>query len=299
MNILLIGNSSASRRIQEEGERLGDLVDIVSSASLNVYVSNRGLKFKIVGKQLLLRDYDLVFFYTINSKRKLDWILFAQYISKKYGTKVVYQKYASTKYKAMFTSLYDYVKQYKHGIPFPKTVVFYSKRGLRKALEHVGMPAILKIKAPGFGRQGRGVFKIESFDYLVELVLKYSSVASRFVLREFIPNEGDIRFFVVGNKVVAAMQRIPKKGEYRSNVARGAKPVPFDFNKHPELTELAIKSANLIGNDIAGVDIMLHRETKKPYVLEINSGPQFKALERVTKVNVARKIVEYFHSLES
>ncbi len=300
MNILVVGgkNSYAVKRLQGEAEKRGHFLDAVSSKDLVLNLSPKKISVKILHKELLMKDYDLLFTYTINPRRKFDWIIALRYLRQKYPhLKIVYEKYSKKKEAFFFTQVWDYYLQHKEGLPFPKSIVFYDTAGLKRALHIIEPPAILKVNAPKLARQGKGVFLINSFKEGKKIIKEYQATANRFVLREFIPNEGDIRFFTVGYKVIASMRRIPKEGEFRSNLAQGGKALSFDFHKHPKLTKLAETAVRLLKLEIAGVDIMLHKETKRPYILEINPGPQFAGLEKATGINVAEAIIRYFESL--
>ena len=114
-------------------------------------------------------------------------------------------------------------------------------------------------------------------------------------MQEFVKesNSEDIRAFVVGNKVVAAMKRIGSKNDFRSNIHQGGR------GEITELTEeekaIAIKSAKLLNLPIAGVDII--RSKRGPLVLEVNSTPGLQGIEEFTKVNVAGEIINYIETL--
>jgi ribosomal protein S6--L-glutamate ligase len=110
------------------------------------------------------------------------------------------------------------------------------------------------------------------------------------LLQEFVKESAgtDIRAFVVGNKVVASMQRQSLNDDFRSNLHKGGSGTPIKLT--PEEEKVAIKSAKAMGLSVAGVDIM--RSKRGPLVLEVNASPGF-GIERVTGRNVAGKIIEY------
>lgn len=173
-----------------------------------------------------------------------------------------------------------------YGIPLPRTIVIGKNDNLREAIKKVGGAPVI-IKSP-FGSLGSGVMIVESFRAAQSAA---DFFGTRIVLiQEFVKESKgkDTRVFVVGGKVVAAMQRTAKKGEFRSNAALGGKGRPVDVPA--EYAELAIKSAELLGLDMAGVDIL---DTKNgPVILEVNSNPGFEELEAATGIDVAKAIVE-------
>jgi RimK family alpha-L-glutamate ligase len=110
-------------------------------------------------------------------------------------------------------------------------------------------------------------------------------------IQKFIPHGNrDIRAFVVGNKVIAAMYRIAEN--WKTNVSQGANTQPFKPNT--EVTNIAVKASQIIGCDIAGVDIM---EGEEGYIInEINSQPGFKGLQSTTTIDIAGEIVDHILS---
>ena len=111
---------------------------------------------------------------------------------------------------------------------------------------------------------------------------------SIFYLQEYIEKpDRDIRVFVVGGKPIASMYRVSK--HWLTNTAKGAVPKSMKLNK--QLTDLVIKTVNVLGIEIAGVDIV---ESKNGYlVLEVNATPEFHGLKEVTDINIAKLIIEY------
>ena len=152
-------------------------------------------------------------------------------------------------------------------------------------------------KALSAARQGKGVFKIDSPQALVSFWKKFKGEKEALLVREYIPNDGDIRVFTVGYQAIGAMKRVPKKGDFRSNISQGGQGSPFNLKKNPEVKKIAEQLSRLTRTEIAGVDIMIHQKTGKPYVLEINPGPQFTGLEKYTQTNAAFKIIEYFEKV--
>jgi ribosomal protein S6--L-glutamate ligase len=111
------------------------------------------------------------------------------------------------------------------------------------------------------------------------------------LVQEFIKESkgSDIRAFVVGGKVVAAMKRQSASGDFRSNLHRGGKSEPVKLSRKEK--ETAIKAAKALGLQIAGVDML--RSERGPLVIEVNSSPGLEGIEKTTGVDVAGKIVQY------
>jgi len=110
-------------------------------------------------------------------------------------------------------------------------------------------------------------------------------------LQEFVPHGfSDIRAFVIGDRVVAAMKRVADT--WKTNYSQGAKPVSIKLDK--TLEEMAAKSAELIECKIAGVDIL--ESSKGPLFVEVNSQPGWRGLQSVARANIADEIVDFILS---
>lgn len=177
----------------------------------------------------------------------------------------------------------------KAAVPVPETVIAFSLDEALKAAQELGYPLVIK---PLWGSWGRLLSKADTPEAL-ETILEHKQALnspqhSIFYLQEYIEKpDRDIRVFVIGGKAAAAMYRVSK--HWITNTARGA--VPESMRLKKELIDLVIKTTDVLGIEIAGVDIV---ESKKGYlVLEVNAAPEFHGLQEVTDVNIAQLIVEY------
>jgi len=141
------------------------------------------------------------------------------------------------------------------------------------------------------GTQGYGVFLIKDRKHATEIFNVHQSANKKFIIQEFIAesNGADIRAFVVGNKVVAAMKRQAKKGEFRSNLHQGGKGEKIELS--PTETEAAIKAAQVMGLEVAGVDML--QSKRGPLIIEVNASPGLEGIEKTTKINIAEKIIKH------
>ncbi len=177
----------------------------------------------------------------------------------------------------------------RKGIGQPVTSYAHSARATDKLIESVGgAPLILKLTE---STHGNGVLLAETKKAAEALINAFRGIGSDFLVQEFIREAGgsDIRCFVVGKKVIAAMQRNAVKGEYRSNLHRGGSAEVIRLR--PEERALAVRAAQVMGLDLAGVDIL--RSSHGPLVIEVNSSPGLEGIETATGKNVADKIIEY------
>lgn len=177
-----------------------------------------------------------------------------------------------------------------HNISIPTTVYSHSSEHTKMVIEKVGgAPLIIKLLE---GTQGLGVVLAQSNSNAENLIEAFKGVKANIMVQEYIKEASgsDIRCFVVGDEVVAAMERkAMKEGEFRANIHRGG------VGKSVELTDeeidLAVKSSKIMGLGVSGVDIL--RSKKGSMVIEVNSSPGLQGIEDVTGVDVADKIIAY------
>lgn len=151
-----------------------------------------------------------------------------------------------------------------------------------------GAPVILKLLE---GTQGKGVVLAETRKAAESVVEAFRGLNADFLLQEFIKEAGgaDIRCFVIGEKVVASMMRQAQEGEFRSNLHRGGTSRLIKIT--PEERSTAVRSARIMGLNVAGVDIL--RSNHGPVVMEVNSSPGLEGIERSTGRDVAGMMIEY------
>ncbi len=177
----------------------------------------------------------------------------------------------------------------KKGVGMPITGYAHSALATDELIEFVkGAPLIVKLME---STQGKGIVLAETDKAAEGVINAFRGLNANFLVQEYIEEAkgSDIRCFVVGDKVVAAMKRTAKEGDFRSNLHRGGTACTIKLK--PEERALAVKAARVMGLRIAGVDIV--RSIHGPLVLEVNSSPGLEGIERVTGKNVADMIVEF------
>lgn len=177
----------------------------------------------------------------------------------------------------------------RKGVGMPITGYAHSADATDELIDFVGgAPLVVKLME---STHGQGVVLAETEKAAEGVINAFRGLAANFLVQEYIKesNGSDIRCFVVGEKVVAAMQRTAKDGEFRSNLHRGGFATVVKLS--PEERALAVKAARVMGLDVAGVDII--RSAHGPLVLEVNSSPGLQGIERVTNKDVAGIIIEY------
>ena len=141
------------------------------------------------------------------------------------------------------------------------------------------------------GTQGVGVVLAETQKAAESVIEAFRGLRANFIVQEFIAEAGgaDIRCLVVGEKVVAAMKRQGKEGEFRSNLHRGGSAKLIKIT--PEERSTAVRSARAMGLNVAGVDLL--RSNHGPVVMEVNSSPGLEGIEGATNKDVAGLIIEF------
>ena len=177
----------------------------------------------------------------------------------------------------------------RHQIGIPKTTFVRDKKDVMPAIARVGgAPVIIKLIE---GTQGIGVLLAESEKSAEAIIELLQSQKQNVLIQKFVAESKgrDIRAFVVGDQVVAAMRRVAQGQEFRSNVHRGgiAEPVMLD----EEYCETAVRSAQIMGLRVAGVD-MLESKTG-PQIMEVNSSPGIEGIEGCTQLDVAGTIIDH------
>ncbi len=173
----------------------------------------------------------------------------------------------------------------EEGIPTPPTIVTENAELAVEAFRELGGDVVMK---PLFGSRGMGICRVSDEDVASRIFRSLHFTHNVLYVQKFIPHgTADIRTFVVGDRVVAAMQR--RAEGWKTNVSLGAKPVSY---KPPsEVEEMTVRAATKICCKVAGVDVL---EGKDGYMVnEINSQPGFRGLQSVTKIKVAERIVDY------
>ena len=151
-----------------------------------------------------------------------------------------------------------------------------------------GAPVVIKLLE---GTQGVGVVLAETRKAAESVIEAFRGLGANFIVQEFIAEAGgaDIRCLVVGDRVVAAMKRQGKEGEFRSNLHRGGSAMLIKIT--PEERSTAVRSAKVMGLNVAGVDLL--RSNHGPVVMEVNSSPGLEGIEGATNKDVAGMIISF------
>ena len=282
----------SEKRFQEEAASLG--VELVP-------VKYRKLKLvdnKILFGKIDMADFDGWYFRSVGSE--LEWSKLLQLYARKHKVPVVDEYLLTEGPLRRFKSIMSW-QLAEDGVNYPKSAYVDSFRSLEKELTSWQLPVIVKLSAGG--RHGMGTFWIremadlEKLKHILEARKQHAKEKNEvvpifrgFLIQDYIKNDGDFRVMTVGYKCVGGFKRQVKEEKLILNKSLGksnAVEVPTD------VAEMASMAARTLGVEVAGTDLVREIGTGKVFVIEVNEAPQFKVFEKRTKVNAARKILEY------
>ena len=284
MKILILSRKRSlysTRRLREEGERLGHDIEVVDPLKCVLLLSQGKPSVLLAGKPLPTPNVVLPRIgltgtaYSIAVVRQFDLM----------GVPLVNNHGPIARARNKLGCLQLLASK---GIRVPDTLISRYPRDLDKLMKLVGgPPLIMKLLR---GTQGTGVIFAESRASVESMLETIWSLGEDIMLQRFIAESKgkDIRALVIHGKVRAAMRRIAPEGEFRSNIHRGA--VGQKLRIPREYERIAVKAAAAAGLELAGVDIL--ESQAGPMVIEVNSSPGFQGLEKATGQNVARLFVE-------
>jgi ribosomal protein S6--L-glutamate ligase len=175
------------------------------------------------------------------------------------------------------------------GVGMPKTVFTNYSKEVGEIIDTVGgPPLIVKLLE---GTQGVGVVLAPTRKAAESIIQAFHSMKARIIVQEFIKEARgeDIRAFVVNGKVIGAMKRRGKEGEFRSNLHRGGSGELIKLTKRER--QAALIASQVMGLTIAGVDLL--QSSRGPLVLEVNASPGLEGIEKATEKNIAGSIINY------
>lgn len=180
------------------------------------------------------------------------------------------------------------------GLGLPVTGFAHSTKMTQELIKLVGgAPLVVKLLE---GTQGKGVVLAETNSAAESVIDAFREMDANILVQEFIKEArgSDIRCFVVGDQVVAAMMRTAKPGEFRSNLHRGGTATVIEITK--EERQAALDATKALGLNLAGVDML--RSDRGPLIMEVNSSPGLNGIETATGKDVAGMIIEYLERMD-
>lgn len=202
----------------------------------------------------------------------------------------VYCVNSSQSIETVKDKLYSHQILAENNLPVPKTMLVKFPIDSSLVEKHLGFPVVVKTLS---GSQGSGVFLSEtksSFQDLMQLI-EATNKSTNIILQEFMSNSKgrDLRVITIGGRIVASMQRIAGEGEFKANISSGGKGEQFPVT--PEIEWMATQTSQILGLEIAGVDLLFDGNHYK--VCEANSSTGFEGMESCCDVNIPKEIFHF------
>lgn len=286
IGILAKGASSYStKRIAEACRLRGHSVDVYDPTRFSLIVENASGEVRYKGRELTTLDAVIP---RIGTSMTLVGTAIVRQLEQR-GILVLNGSHAITVARDKLRALQVLAR---NNVPIPKTAFVKSGDDILPVIEALGgAPLILKVLE---GTQGIGVMLADTRRVAQAIVETLDSVNQDVILQQFVGESRgrDVRAFVVGGRVIAAMRRTATGDEFRSNVHRGGTTESIALDAAYE--DAALRAARILGLHVAGVD-MLESEAG-PLVMEVNSSPGLEGIEAATGIDVAMAIVRHLEA---
>ena len=273
--------SGSSIMVAEAMKKYFDKVDMLQLRNIEVKLGKDGGLF-YQGEPF--GEYDCV--YVKGSFRYANLLRSITSLLKK---KVAYMPLPAEVFTLVHNKLLTHLALQEMNIPMPKTYLSPTIDSAKDLLRIVNYPIVMKFPE---GTQGKGVMFADSYNSASSMLDALGALNQPFIIQEYVETGGtDVRALVVGEKVVASMQRRAKTEEKRANLHAGGRGEPVQLDR--ESVNLALDTAKALGADICGVDIL--NGPLGPLVIEANVSPGLQGLQEVSTIDVADAIAKFLH----
>ncbi len=279
MHILILEKfeQPSTLRYIEEGMKGGNRITLAYYGDV-IIDQNETQTIKI--KDLHIESYDAIYLRTLSGYEEMATLVNWFAIKKKIP---LYDLMLQSSLNWIDSKSWELLQLFQHNVP-----AINSRIGIgKKLIDGQSYPLILKL---GKINKGEGVFLCKNEQEAKEVIKKYPK--ETMIAQPFIENDGDLRIMTVGHKPMAGMFRKNNDpNEFRNNVSFGG-----TVKKHPldkELSSLAANASRAVGYDVAGVDLIFDKKTKRWLVMEVNRSPQYAGFEKSTGKNVVKEILGF------
>lgn len=277
------------QRLQEAAQSSGHQMDILDPNRCLLKLAKNAPHFQLYyqatldSEPYLLPDYDAVVPRFGSTSTKMGCAVLRHFEAK--NVPCLNNERAFLQARDKWLSLQILVQA---GIAVPNTVLAGVEYQANEAVAQIRSPTILKTLS---GSQGIGVILADKVQSAVSILETLKQADVPVLLQDFIEEAkgSDLRCFVVGNRVVASMRRIGQNGEFRANFHRGGTAEKIQLNEQEKT--IAIKAAQALGLDVAGVDLILSEQG--PLVLEVNAAPGLEMIEKTSGIDIAVQMIAY------
>lgn len=272
----------STRRLVEEAKKRGHAARVIDTLRCYMSVSSHNPSIHYRGE--ILTDYDAVI-----PRIGASVTFYGTAVVRQFQTLGVFSVNDAISINRSRDKLRSVQLLSRKGIGLPVTGFADSPDDIDDLIKMVGgAPLVIKVLE---GTQGIGVVLAETRSAAESVIEAFLGMQTSIIVQEYIKEaEGaDIRCFVIGGEVIAAIMRQAKPGEFRSNLHRGGVAKLIDITEEERL--MAIRAAKIMGLNVAGVDLL--RSNRGPLVMEVNSSPGLEGIERTTGENVAGMIIDF------
>ena len=289
------GGKKHLRKFKEEGDKMGLDVTLASFSDLEYRLEEEDVRVSVAGENL---EGFAVIYIRLSGKRLEETALLVDFAREK-GIKIVDRIYEKSRFiRLPLPKSVEMKILAQAGIPLPKSFFAKISRIADVGPEIFGFPFVIKSTS---GKQGHGVWSPrdqKQLDEIAEDLKKQEREGKKFVAQEFIEASQRLRVLVVGGACVAGITRPTKWRKRFIDKVDGQYPEGKreQVNLTSEDRSLALKAAECLGIDIAGVDIIRDDSTNKPYVLEVNAAPRWAAIQKDSGINVEKEILRFISS---
>ena len=275
-------NLYSTRRLREAGQEQGHDMRVIDY--LRCYMNITSKKPTIVYKGKLLENFDAII-----PRIGASQTFYGTAVVRQFEVMDVFSPNESQAISRSRDKLRSMQILAREGVGLPITGFAHATEDIDGLIETVGgAPLVIKLLE---GTQGIGVVLAETYQAAKSVIEAFRGLDANILVQEFIQEAGgaDLRCFVVGDKVIAAMKRQGAEGEFRSNLHRGGNAQEIALS--PKETDTAVRAAKAMGLKVAGVDLLCSNHG--PVVMEVNSSPGLEGIEKATGINIAGKIIEF------
>lgn len=272
----------STRRLREAAEKRGHKVRVLDTVRFSIAVAGKSPELYYKAKKI--GAYDAVI-----PRIGASITFFGTAVVRQFEQMGVFCLNSSVAINVSRDKLRSLQVMSRHDIGMPSTAFTRDRTDVLPAIKRIGnAPVIIKVLE---GTQGVGVILAETEKIAEAIVETLQSAKQNVLIQKFVAESKgkDLRAFVVGDKVVAAMRRSAQEGEYRSNVHRGGSAAAVKLE--PEYERTAVHAAQIMGLRVAGVDML--ESSTGPKIMEVNSSPGLEGIETSTGVDVAGAIIEH------
>ena len=289
MNIAVLSTKASlysTRRLLAAGEQRGHRMRLINHMKCNIFIEN-GCP-TVLYKNTSLEDLDAIIPRIGSSVTEYGAAVIRQFEMMQVLTPTHSDGLLRARNKLKSLQLLS-----MSGLNLPKTIFTNYSKDVDYLIQSVGgVPLIIKLLE---GSQGLGVVLAEHYHAAESIINAFNKLKAKIIVQEFIQEARgvDLRALVVGGKVIAAMKRTARAGDFRANLHRGGTAEAIDLTE--EEADAAIRATQVMGLHLSGVDIL--PTERGPLILEVNASPGLEGIEGVTGIDIAAEVIRYLEKI--